>query len=54
METSANKNQRVENDAVRFGVKVTIEFGFDFKIFSITNIQFKLHNVKFWLFFEAV
>ena len=54
MEISAKKNKRVEKDAVKFGVKVTIEFGFDFKNFSITNIQFKLHHVKFWLFFEAV
>ena len=54
MEISAKKNQRVEKDAVRFGVKVMIEFGFDFKFFSIANSQFKLLHVKFWLFFEAV
>ena len=48
------KNQRVEKDAVRFGVKVMIEFGFDFKNFSIANRQFKLFHVKFLLFFEAI
>ena len=47
METSARKNQRVEKDAVRFGVKVTIKFGFDFKNFSIANRQYKLFRVKF-------
>ena len=54
METSANKNQRVEKDTVRFGVKVTIEFGFDFEFFSLANRQFKLFHVKFWLFSGAV
>ena len=54
METSANKNQTVEKDTVRFGVKVTIEFGFDFEFFSLANRQFKLFHVKFWLFFEAI
>jgi hypothetical protein len=54
METSAKKNQRVDKDAVRFGVKVKNEFEFDFKIFSIANIQFKLFHVNFWLFFEAI
>ena len=34
METSPKKNQRVEKDAVRFGVEVTIKFGFDFKNFG--------------------
>ena len=48
METSAKKNQKVENDAVRFGVEVTIKFGFDFKIFSIANRQYKSFRVKFW------
>ena len=33
MKTSAKKNQRVEKDAVRFEVEVTIKFEFDFKIF---------------------
>jgi len=35
MEISAKKNKRVEKDAVKFGVKVTIEFGFDFKKFLL-------------------
>ena len=54
METSANKNQRVEKDTVRFGVKVTIEFGFDFEFFSLANRQFKLFHVNFLLYFEAI
>ena len=34
------KNQRVEKDVVRFGVRVTIEFGFDFEGHSlITRIS---------------
>ena len=44
MEISAKKNKRVENDAVRFGVKVTIEFGFDFKI--ICRVLFKISFLK--------
>ena len=54
MKTSANKNQRVEKDTVRFGVKVTIEFWFDFEFFSIGNRQFKLFHVKIWLFSGVV
>ena len=48
------KNQRIEKDAVKFGAKVTIEFGFDFKNVSIANRQLRLFHVKFWLFFRAV
>ena len=48
METSAKKNQRVEKGAVRFGVEMTIKFGFEFKIFSIANRQYKSFRVKFW------
>ena len=32
-EASPKKNRSVENDPVRFGVKVTVELGFDFKTF---------------------
>ena len=32
-EASPKKNRRVEKDPVRFGVKVTVELGFDFKTF---------------------
>ena len=48
MEISTEKNQIVKKDAVRFGVKVTIKFEFDFKIFSIANKQYKLFCVKLW------
>ena len=54
METSAKKNQRVEKDAVRFGVEVTIKFGFDFKKFSIANGQFKLLHINFGNFLEPI
>jgi len=44
-ETSQKKNRSVENDSVRFGVKVTVELGFDFKTFSIG--KHRLFHVKF-------
>jgi len=47
METSTKKNQRVEKDAVRFGVEVTIKFEFDFKKKIIANRQYILFHVKF-------
>ena len=39
---------------VRFGVRVTIEFGFDFKNFSIANGQFKLLHINFGNFLEPI
>ena len=36
-EASPKKNRSVEKDLVRFGVKVTVELGFDFKTFCIGN-----------------
>ena len=36
-EISQKKNRSVENDPVRFGFKVTIKIGFDFKSFYIGN-----------------
>ena len=51
METSAKKNQRVEKDAVRFGVKVKNEFEFDFKFFSLlTSKLFLLFAYNIWYF----
>ena len=47
MEASAKKNQRVEKDAVRFGVEVMIKFEFNFKKISIANRQYKIFHVKF-------
>ena len=35
METSTKKNHGAEKDTFKFGVKVTIEFGFDFEFFSM-------------------
>ena len=46
--------RELRKDTLKFGVKVTIEFWFDFKFFSIANRQFKLFHVKFWLFSGAV
>ena len=41
------KDRSVEKDSVRFGVKVTDELGFDFKIFCIGNREHRLFRVKF-------
>jgi len=54
IEISAKKNHRVEKDVVRFGVRVTIEFGFDFEFFSIANGKYKLFHIKFWQFLELI
>ena len=51
IEISAEKNQRAKKEVVRFGVTVTIEFGFHFEILSIANGQYKLFHIKFWQFF---
>jgi len=41
-EVSQMKNRSVEKDSVRFGVKVTVELGFDFKTFCIGNREHRL------------
>ena len=46
------KNRSVEKDSVRFGVKVTVELGFDFKTFCIGNREHRLFHVKFWYFLD--
>ena len=46
-EVSQMKNRSVEKDSVRFGVKVTVELGFDFKTFCIGNREHRLIHVKF-------
>ena len=45
---SQKKNRSVEKDSVRFGVKVMVELGFDFKTFCIGNREQILFHVKFW------
>ena len=45
--TSSKKNQRVEKDLIRFGVKLMVELLFEFKTFYIVNRQHGLLNVKF-------
>ena len=48
VEASPKKNRSVEKDPVRFGVKVMVELGFDFKTFCMGNRQHRLVHVKFW------
>ena len=48
IDTSPKKNQRVEKDPIRFGVKLMVELLFEFKTFCINNRQHRLLNVKFW------
>jgi hypothetical protein len=47
-EASPKKIHRVEKDPVRFGIKLTVELGFNFKTFSLGNRQHRLFRVKFW------
>ena len=47
-EVSQKKNRSVEKDSVGFGVKVTVDLGFDFKSFCIGNREHILFHVKFW------
>ena len=54
MKTSPKKNQRVEKDGVRFGVKVTVEFEFDFESFSTLHIQHVVLHVKIWFIFVFI
>ena len=54
IEIFAKKNQKVEKDVVRFGVRVMIEFGFDFKIFSVASGQYKLLHINFGNFLEPI
>jgi hypothetical protein len=50
-ETFPKKNQRVEKDAVRFGVKMTVEFEFDYEMFSTIHIEHVVLHVKFGTFY---
>jgi hypothetical protein len=43
-----------EKDAVRFGVKVTVKFEFDFESFSTLHIQHVVSHVKIWFNFLFV
>ena len=54
METSPEKIRRFEKDAVRFGVKVTVEFEFDFEIFSTLHIQYVVLHIKIWYIFVFI
>ena len=49
MKTSPKKNERVEKDGVMFGVKVTVEFEFDFESFSTLHIEHVALYVKMYL-----
>ena len=44
-EVSQMKNRNVKKDSVRFGAKVTVELGFDFKTFYIGNREHRLIHV---------
>ena len=50
METSLEKTRRFEKDAVKFGVKVTVKFEFDFESFFTLHIQHVALHVKIWNF----
>jgi len=54
METSPEKIRRFEKDAVRFGVKVTVEFEFDFESFSTLHIQHVVLHIKIWYIFVFI
>jgi len=54
METSPEKIRRFEKDAVRFGVKVTVEFEFDFESFSTLHIQHLVLHIKIWYIFVFI
>ena len=54
METSPEKIQRFEKDAVRFGVKVTVEFEIDFESFSTLHIQYVVLHIKIWYIFVFI
>ena len=45
IEISQKKNRSVEKVSVRFGVKETIELGFDFKAFCIGSREHRLIHV---------
>ena len=45
IDVSQKKNRSVENDSVRFGVKVRIKLRFDFKFFCISNREHRLIHV---------
>ena len=50
----SGEDSRFEKDAVKFGVKVTVEFEFDFEIFSTLHIQHVVLHVKIWIFFVFI
>ena len=54
METSPEKIRRFEKDAVRFGVKVTVEFEFDIESFSTLHIQHVELHIKIWYIFVFI
>jgi len=54
METSPEKIRRFEKDAVRFGVKVTVEFEFDFESFSTLHIRHVVLHIKIWYIFVFI
>ena len=51
-EVSQKMNRSVEKDSVRFGVKVTVKLGFDFRTFCIDNREYRLFHMNFGNFLE--
>ena len=51
-EASPKKNRSVENDSVRFGVKVRIELGVDITTFCIANREHRLPMCNFGKFLD--
>ena len=44
-EVSQKMNRSIENDPVRFGFKVMVELGFEFRTFCIGNREYRLIHV---------
>ena len=50
-EVSQKKNRSVENDSVGFGVKVTVDLGFDFKTFLYRQQRTKIDSCEILIIF---
>ena len=48
IKASQRKDRSVEQDSLRFGVKVTVELWFDYKTFCIGYREQRLLQVSFW------
>ena len=48
IKASQRKDRSIEQDSIRFGVKVTVELWFDYKTFCVGNREESLLHVNFW------